>query len=317
MVAGSGNLSVGRLVLVTATCLVVAIVASSAPVLAAPVNAGISARIAVTDPQPGVPFAIDVDAFWPGELTGDVSIASSSFTGMTVVDVSRRDSGDGNVHRITLRYQLRAERGLHVFPAAELRVRERSGRRLLTDRSAPLYIEVPPGEGAMEAELRPNRDLRQMFATLTPWMVATGLLFVALTGWLLVRRLRRGEDPVDPFQAALDDLDELLTRIDPNELIERHHAYKISRIVRRLIETTLDIPALELTGGELTDAIGRLQGPAASKDLWCQLVADATQLESVKYQEAGRGSQTVGYWLGQTVARVSEIHRAGIASETT
>lgn len=126
-----------------------------------------------------------------------------------------------------------------------------------TIKSMPVTLVVGslgvPEEGPVE--LRPPRGVAWPRINRLPLIVGLGAGLLVLFGllyWFFLRRSRLVRPPIPPYRIALRELSELEKRglIERGELMRYY--MELGDAVRRYIEGTFPIPAMELTTPELT-----------------------------------------------------------------
>jgi uncharacterized protein DUF4381 len=135
--------------------------------------------------------------------------------------------------------------------------------------NAPTGDVAAPGAPATDtATAEDIRDIRGPKGILPPWLLPAllaGVVLLAIGGYAVWRRLQRRPPPrrLEPFEIALQRLEEIRTLLDPSSV--REFSIAISDIVRQYIEARFKVTATHRTTEEfLHDLL------AASKSLAAQ-----------------------------------------------
>ncbi|MDX1393042.1 MAG: hypothetical protein R3195_01580 [Gemmatimonadota bacterium] len=175
----------------------------------------------------------------------------------------RRD-GDRAVSTATLTVTA-FELGELDLPPIELTLRDTGGEEttVSTDPFAVGVVSVGLDEGADIRDVKGPRGIARDWLALWPWALLAAIL--GALAWRALSRRGRGGRQVEvrevqvraPGEIALEELD----RLEAGPLLERGEVkefhIEISAIVRTYIERRFGVEALEMTTGELLDALER------------------------------------------------------------
>jgi hypothetical protein len=120
--------------------------------------------------------------------------------------------------------------------------------------NAPTGDVATPGAPATDtATAEDIRDIRGPKGLLPPWLLPAllaGVVLLAIGGYAVWRRLQRRPPPrrLEPFEIALQRLEEIRTLLDPSSV--REFSIAISDIVRQYIEARFKVTATHRTTEE-------------------------------------------------------------------
>lgn len=213
----------------------------------------------------GVRLYVDHPANWTVQWADSLDLAPFEVLGYEVAEPGAPGAGAGNAVRSTASLAITSfELGEQELPSIAVAVAAPDGtvRTLLTD---PFRIGVESiglDESGEIRDIKGPLSISRNWWTLLPW-----LLLVAALAWgaLHLHRRRRARPafvaarpapPPRPFHlVALEALDEL----ERSALLERGHIktyhVRVSEIIRSYVEGQLEVPALEMTTGEVADGM--------------------------------------------------------------
>ena len=213
------------------------------------------------------------------------------------------------------------ELGLHEVPAVAVPFVSAAGDTLLRT-TQPLAIEVISSRGEGEDQLRDIKPPVLISGGVPLWVVvAIGLLALALCTlggiWLWRRRTRTPEPPPPP--EPIDYAAEF-ARIAESRLLERGdfktYYSLLSENLRRFLEESLAIEAMEQTTSELTDALWKAKVDAALRQQIIDYLAAADLVKFARFHPAldeARRAPDDGLAILRTIeeavaARAAEVH---------
>jgi hypothetical protein len=259
---------------------------------------------------PGEAFGLSLRARYPLEYTAPAPAPWLWVpTGLAVRTHAIHPFAEGGVGGFDVDAQVVADKkGLFAVGPVVVTAAADDGATL-TVTSDTLYLEIPPGEGADLADLRPLKPPQPIRVWWPAAAAVGGGALAASVLWLWRRRTSRGETPVDPF-VALESAIATLRATAPPGPVDRATAFALSDALRAFAERQSGVAALEMTGREFRRAAAHLRGPLAPT--WQAVAQHCERLEMVKFGPSGRGDRTLEQWLEP----VAEWVRAVRASQT-
>ena len=213
------------------------------------------------------------------------------------------------------------ELGLHEVPAVAVPFVTAAGDTLLRA-TQPLAIEVISARGEGEDQLRDIKPPVRVSGGVPLWVVvAIGLLALVLGAlggvWLWRRRTRTPEPspPPEPMDYAAE-----FARIAACGLLERGefktYYSLLAENLRRFLEQSLAIEAMEQTTAELADALRAAEVDAALRQRVIDYLGAADLVKFARFHpalDAARGAPDVGLALLRAIeeavaTRAAEVH---------
>ena len=213
------------------------------------------------------------------------------------------------------------ELGLHEVPAVAVPFVTAAGDTLLRT-TQPLAIEVISARGEGEDQLRDIKPPVRVSGGVPLWVVvAIGLLALVLGAlggvWLWRRRTRTPEPspPPEPMDYAAE-----FARIAACGLLERGELKTyyslLAENLRRFLEQSLAIEAMEQTTAELADALRTAEVDAALRQRVIDYLGAADLVKFARFHpalDAARGAPDVGLALLRAIeeavaTRAAEVH---------
>lgn len=261
-----------------------------------------------TDLQPGQPFTLTVRGQWPERFKAaglDYATALSQFT-MHALAVDEHVEEQTLLYRAELQVSV-PSKGLYVVPPLQMALATSDGVAAVAE-SRRLFLEVPKGAVAA-AELRPNKPLQRIAWRLTwLWWLLGGLLLLAGLAYAYWRWLGRARSiAVDPYSEFNSALTALRNQHDVDAPLVKEAAFRLSHIARQYVERRSQLPALEMTGKELAQALTKAELPGSDRQPWQDLARCCQDLENIKYQPGGVSDQSVTAWCARAARHVEQV----------
>lgn len=209
------------------------------------------------------------------------------------------------------------ELGLHEVPAVAVPFVTAAGDTLL-GATQPLAIEVISARSAGEDQLRDIKPPVLISGGVPLWVVVAMGLLALLGGVWLWRRRTRSAEPA-PLPEPMDYAAEF-ARIAASGLLERGELKTyyslLSENLRRFLEQSLGIEAMEQTTAELADALGEAEIDDALRQRVIDYLGAADLVKFARFHPAlgaARGAPDVGLALLRAIeegvaTRAAEAH---------